>query len=74
MGHMKAIHSLYHSIELRNDELEHFDKTVKKALDSGEETIYYKNEKIDINYAKYLIEYYKNNNADGTQFKRPEGQ
>ena len=73
MGHMKAIHSLYHSIELRNDELEHFDKVVKDALNSGEETIYYKNEKIDTNYAKYLIQYYKNN-ADGTQFKRPEGQ
>ena len=43
MGHMKSIHSLYHSIELRNDELEYFDKVVKDAIDSGKEVIYYKN-------------------------------
>ncbi len=71
MGHMKAIHALYTTIELRNDELEYFDRVVKDAVDSGEQTIYYKNEKIDTNYAKYLMEYYKNN-ADGTQFKRPK--
>jgi len=73
MGHMKAIHSLYRSIELREDELEYFEKIVKDAIDSGQQEIYYKNEKLDTNYAKYLMQYY-NNNADGTQFKRPEGQ
>ncbi len=73
MGHMKVIHSLKNSLNLSEDELLYFEKIVKDAIDSGHQEIYYKNEKLDTNYAKYLMQYH-NNNADGTQFKRPEGQ
>ena len=45
MGHMKVIHSLKDSLDLRSEELEHFDRLVKDAIDSGNEIIYYKNEK-----------------------------
>jgi len=71
MGHMKAIHALQSSLELSEDELRHFDRIVKDAIDSGSQTIYYKNEKIDTNYAKYLIQYHKN--AANTKFRRSKG-
>jgi len=70
MGHMKVIHSLRDSLDLRSEELEYFDRLVKDAIDSGNEIIYYKNEKIDTNYAKYLIQYHKN--AANTRSGRTE--